>query len=54
LYVSNAALKMDTKLDCEVDVEGTVDMMVRGEGAINGSVAHVPNSEATIQHSHAY
>ena len=23
---------MDTKLDCEVDVEGTVDMMGRGEG----------------------
>ena len=37
LYVSNAVLKMDAKLDCEVDVEGevgavgTVDMVVRGE-----------------------
>ena len=29
LYVSNAALKMDTKLECEVDAEGTVVMMVR-------------------------
>ena len=54
LYVSNAALKIDTKLDCEVDVEGTVDMLVRGEGAIDGSVVHVPYSEATVQHSHAY
>jgi hypothetical protein len=32
LCVSNAALKMDTKLECDVDVEGTADMMVRGEG----------------------
>jgi hypothetical protein len=32
LYVSNAALKMDTKLEREVDVAGTADMMVRGEG----------------------
>jgi hypothetical protein len=31
LYISNAALKMDTKLDCVVDVEGTDDMTVRGE-----------------------
>ena len=23
---------MDTKLECEVDVEGAVDMMIRGEG----------------------
>jgi hypothetical protein len=26
-------LKMDTKFDCEVDVEGAVDMMDREEGA---------------------
>jgi hypothetical protein len=36
LYDSKAALKMDAKLDCEVDVEGAlstgaVDMMDRGE-----------------------
>ena len=31
LYVSSAALKMDAKLEREVDVEGTVDMMIRGE-----------------------
>jgi hypothetical protein len=29
LYDSNAALKIDAKLDCEVDVEGTVDMIIR-------------------------
>ena len=29
LYDSKEALKMDTKLDCEVDVEGVVDMMDR-------------------------
>jgi hypothetical protein len=27
LYVSNAVLKMDAKLEWEVDVEGIVDMM---------------------------
>jgi hypothetical protein len=49
LYVSNAALKMDTKLDCEADVEGTVVMMVRGGRnapgplAINSTVA--PNNQ---------
>lgn len=32
LYVSNAALKMDSKLECKVDVEGSVDMIVCGEG----------------------
>ena len=32
LYVSNAALKMDAKLEIEVDVEGSVDMMGWGEG----------------------
>ncbi len=26
------ALKMDAKLDCDVDVEGAADMMYRGEG----------------------
>ena len=41
LYVFNAALKMDTKLDCEVDVEGTVDMMVRGEGVEKGPLKAV-------------
>ena len=33
LYVSNAALKMDTKSKCEVDVEGTADIMDCGEGS---------------------
>ena len=45
LYVSNAALKTETKLDCEVDVEGTADMMVRGEGGnrrVGAQQAHVP------------
>ena len=44
LYVSNAALKTETKLDCEVDVEGTADMMVRGEGGnrrVGAQQAHV-------------
>ncbi len=27
---------MDRKLECEVDVEGAVDMMDRGEGGITG------------------
>jgi hypothetical protein len=27
---------METKLDCEVDVEGTVDMMDRGEEIRSG------------------
>ena len=31
LYVSNAALKADTKFECEVDVEGSVDMMGSGD-----------------------
>ena len=31
LQDSNAALKMDAKLECEVDVEGTVDMIDCGE-----------------------
>ena len=31
LYVSNAALKTDTKFECEVDVEGSVDMMGSGD-----------------------
>jgi hypothetical protein len=31
LYVSNAALNTETKFDCEVDVEGAMDMVVRGE-----------------------
>jgi hypothetical protein len=36
LYVSNAELNMDTKLDCEVDdVEGTADMLFRGEREID-------------------
>ena len=38
LYDSKEALKMDAKLDCEVDVEGTVgavDMMDRGEEGID-------------------
>ena len=45
LYVSNAALKTETKLDSEVDVEGTADMMVRGEGGnrrVGAQQAHVP------------
>ena len=29
LYFSRAALKMDTKLECEVEVEGSVDMVAR-------------------------
>jgi hypothetical protein len=29
--VTKAALKMDAKLGCEVDAEGTVDMMDRGD-----------------------
>jgi hypothetical protein len=40
LYVSNAALKMDIKLECDVDVEGTVDMMVRG-GGTKGAIGYV-------------
>ena len=32
LYVSNAALNTEIKLDCEVDAEVEVDMLVRGEG----------------------
>jgi hypothetical protein len=38
LYDSKAALKMDAKLDCEVDVEGAVgavDMMVREEERVS-------------------
>ena len=37
LYDSKEALKMDAKLDCEVDVEGAVgvDMMDRGEEGID-------------------
>ena len=31
LYSSKAALKTDTKLECDVDVEGSVDMMARRE-----------------------
>jgi hypothetical protein len=31
LYDSKAELKMGTKLECEVDAEGPVDMMDRGE-----------------------
>jgi hypothetical protein len=41
LYVSNAALKTDTKLECVVvlvDVEGTEDMAVRGE-EIRGAIS---------------
>ena len=32
LYASNATLNTETKLDWEVDAEGTADMMVQGEG----------------------
>ena len=31
LYSSKAALKTDTKLACDVDVEGSVDMIARRE-----------------------
>jgi len=31
LYDSKAALKMGTKLECGVDVEGAVDMMDHGK-----------------------
>jgi hypothetical protein len=33
--VSKAALKMDAKLECEVDVEGTVDIMVEKSGIVS-------------------
>jgi hypothetical protein len=42
LYASNAALKTETKLCCEVDAEGEVDMIVRGEqrvGAQRSAIA---------------
>jgi len=42
LYDSKEALKMDTKLDCEVDVEGVVDMMDRGEEGASMSTEQAP------------
>ena len=47
LYVSNAALKMDTKLEREVDVEGAEDMVVRGEG--RGSISCRPTSACSAR-----
>ena len=31
LYASKAALKMDTKFECDVDEEAAADMIVHGE-----------------------
>jgi hypothetical protein len=36
------SVEMDTKLECEVDVEGTVDMLLRKEG--RGSISSRPIS----------
>ena len=41
---------MDTKLECEVDVEGTADMQVRREG--RGSISSRPISARSAAKGH--
>jgi hypothetical protein len=58
LYDSKEALKIDAKLDCEMDVEGAVgvgvvDMMDRGEASISRRPCSCPNTAHSARASFA-